>query len=329
MESEKDPSFAYPVLDGDGFVVNGEHVPLPRHSESKPLGGHSSISKSISISKLMKFSVIAMLASAFIFVLFLGIYLSPLFCTHRETLDTDTESLSSPQEKKGTRSLRIFRTGTRATARRTYNPLVYDVDSSGEVVESVHRVPSGGSYYLSRKRSLFKPLSSLSSQPSEAQMPIVFSTNRFPSPPPPAYTPEDGFRLLLTRTPTADTMEIPCRSESTRRPLPIPPKFITLSRKPTARLKISKPIPHPEGPLPGPRLSIESLPPGPRTTFVRPCVAPHYVTGSILHPPAIFLPSPSQAVIYHHDLFSSRNGSKICPKHRAELSTSSAVGLAL
>lgn len=75
-----------------------------------------------------------------------------------------------------------------------------------------------------------------------------------------------------------------------------------LPRSFSAPLPISKPIPHPEHPLPGPDILAGSLvnsrkASGPETTILRPCAAPHAVSDSTLHPPAIYL--PSQAVVHN------------------------------
>ncbi len=84
-------------------------------------------------------------------------------------------------------------------------------------------------------------------------------------------------------------------------PLIVPPP----ARRPSPRLTrsasappvISKPIPLPEFPLPGPEVLTESD--ARRTTVVHPPAAPsRSVSDSMLHPPSAHLPAPSQAVVH-------------------------------
>ncbi|KAH9484098.1 hypothetical protein JR316_0003578 [Psilocybe cubensis] len=61
---------------------------------------------------------------------------------------------------------------------------------------------------------------------------------------------------------------------------------------------ISKPIMHPEGPLPGPRIEVEYLK-SPKATL-KPCIAPRSMQHGVVQLPAIYLPSPSQAYIFNN-----------------------------
>ncbi|KAF9479337.1 hypothetical protein BDN70DRAFT_993547 [Pholiota conissans] len=82
-----------------------------------------------------------------------------------------------------------------------------------------------------------------------------------------------------------------------------------LTRSVSAPLPISKPIPHPESPLPGHDIlatsnstsnaNIPTQQEHEETTALRPGVAPLSVSANTLHPPSIYLPSPSQAVVYN------------------------------
>ncbi|KAF8196093.1 hypothetical protein BJ912DRAFT_127003 [Pholiota molesta] len=144
----------------------------------------------------------------------------------------------------------------------------------------------------------------------------VINTHKSTSPPlsiaspPPAYTPRpaspsktDSTFPFLSRLSTSRSTGSAQRHRSFRN---IFGAQHALPRSPSAPLPwpISKPIPHPEHPLPGPDV-LPDPPEGsrsrkasrPDTTLLRPCAAPHAVSDSTLHPPAIYL--PSQAVVHN------------------------------
>lgn len=85
------------------------------------------------------------------------------------------------------------------------------------------------------------------------------------------------------------------RRSSFRRLLDALPR---LTRSASAPLVISKPIPLPEFPLPGPEVLTESD--ARRTTVVHPPAALwRSVSDSMLHPPTAYLPAPCQAVVHN------------------------------
>lgn len=135
-------------------------------------------------------------------------------------------------------------------------------------------------------------------------------------PPPPAYTSRPGspalssddwsFNSLLGRV-SSRKSDFPAKSSNGFRflKLSIPAFFYRSYRTPSTPISISKPMPQPEVPLPGPDILAESdiqkqvL----DTTVIRPCIGKS-VSEHILHPSTSDLHMPSRAHVYDRDTFS-------------------------
>ena len=111
----------------------------------------------------------------------------------------------------------------------------------------------------------------------------------------PSYPGSISARPFFSRSNSNSSTGGMQRRSSFRRLLDALPR---LSRSASAPLVISKPIPLPEFPLPGPEVLTESD--ARRTTVVHPPAAPsRSVSDSMLHPPTAYLPAPSQAVVHN------------------------------
>lgn len=114
--------------------------------------------------------------------------------------------------------------------------------------------------------------------------------------PPPAYTsPRSTTAPHCHWSSSFSFLNQPPPPREHKRSLTSLPKIKIKKQK---RPFISKPISHPEGPLPGPpTLEFESA--DSFTALLKPCMAPHDMSYKDLHAPTIHLPTPSQAYVHH------------------------------
>lgn len=139
--------------------------------------------------------------------------------------------------------------------------------------------------------------------------PAINSRSRTLMTPPPAYTAGRA-RQMYPSPSDAHTFPTRCAPGSGRASASGSlRRLFNLARSASAPPVISKPIPLPESPLPGPDINVveiqrisraSSMDPLTERTIIHPCTAPRSVSASMLHFPELYIPAPSQAVVHSH-----------------------------
>ncbi|KDR70390.1 hypothetical protein GALMADRAFT_254845 [Galerina marginata CBS 339.88] len=175
--------------------------------------------------------------------------------------------------------------------------------------------------YTDKDKSEIEPLNQHNTLPALpkfcASRYPVGSTRDVSTPPPPAYT---SFPHASVPSPWDITY---FQSLNTSSPSPLgggrkKRSFFSIPRmwiRTPSPLVISKPIMHPEDPIPGPSIEHrcehryehedESEHLSTDTTFLRPCAASHSVSDTIRHFSSKCLPMPSRAYVHNRDSISS------------------------
>lgn len=124
-----------------------------------------------------------------------------------------------------------------------------------------------------------------------------------PSLPPPAYKSPSPSSIPHWSAPHwSDSYSFPDTHKTPLNPCAIPKRrFAAIPKlriRKTIPPSVSKPIMHPEEPLPGPPIESEYL--KSQSATLKPCIAPRSMYNHVVHPPAIYLPSPSQAYVFNN-----------------------------